>query len=513
MQDSQQPDAPRPGGAERAGAAGRRRLGAWGIAFLVVSAAAPLTVVVSAAPMSFRLGGIGAPGAMLLCGVVLLLFALGFTAMTRHVPNSGAFYAYALHGLGKGAGVGLALVTVFAYVFLNVCFYAFIGFFGNLLLSTLLGIDVPWWVCALVAVALVAGLGARQVDVGAKFLAVLVTAEVLILLVISVAVLLQGGPEPTSLAGLDPRAVLFGGGTSALLVIGFGAYLGFEGTAIYAEEAKDPGRTVPLATYGVVAGLALFYAFTFWVLTVAFGVDGVLVFARGDGFEEMVNVAGADHLGQWAATVISVLIVTSFLACALSFHNASTRYVFSLAREGLLPRRLGALDARTQAPARASLTISLIALLAVGVALFTVSDPYLGLALWSYATGVQGLVFSQAVAAIAVVVYFVRDRRGHSPWRVVFAPAMGALGLVIGFVLIVTHFDITSGMEGWINVALILPTPILFLAGFVVSAMLRKRRPLIWEALGSGDERRGGSADQHEGEGVEGGGPAQRLQA
>ncbi|WP_158588294.1 APC family permease [Galactobacter valiniphilus] len=283
-------------------AAGRRRLSAWGIAFLVVSAAAPLTVVVSAAPMDFRLGGIGAPGSMLLCGAVLLLFAFGFNAMTSHVPNAGAFYAYARHGLGRGAGVGLALVTLFSYVVLNLAFYVFIGFFGSMLFENLWGIANPWWACALVAALGVGILGARQVDVGAKVLAVLVTAEVAILLVLAVAVLVLGGPEPVSGAGFDPAHVLFGGGIAALLVIGFGAYLGFEGTAIYAEEAKDPDRTVPKATYAMVAGLALFYAFTFWILTVAFGVDGVIAFALGDGFADMVPVAATGYLGRGSAT-------------------------------------------------------------------------------------------------------------------------------------------------------------------------------------------------------------------
>ena len=490
MSEQSQAPAQAAQGAQEGSAPSRRRLGPWGIAFLVISAAAPQTGVGAAAPRSCRLGGIGAPGAMLLCGLILVLFAFGFTAMTRHVPNSGAFYAYALHGLGKGAGIGLAMVTVFAYVFLNLAFYAFIGFFGNMLCSTLLGADVPWWLCSLVALALVGFLGARQVDVGAKVLAILVGLEIAILLVICLAVLIHGGPEAPSAAGLDPRAVLFGGGTSALLVIGFGAYLGFEGTAIYAEEAKNPGRTVPRATYGVVLGLAVFYAFTFWILTLAFGVDGVLALAASDSFEDMLMVASGQYLGEWAVTAISILVVTSFLACALSFHNASTRYVFSLAREGLLPAKLARLSPRTQAPSRASLLISALALVAIFIAAFTVADPYLGLALWTYATGVQGLVFSQAVAAIAVVAYFVRNRRGHSVWRVLVAPALGALGLTIGFLLIVSNFEITSGMQGWVNVALIAPTPILFLAGFVISAVLRKRRPQTWEELGRGDQQR-----------------------
>jgi amino acid transporter len=475
----------------RAGTLAPARLGVWGIMFLVASAAAPLTVVVSAAPMAFRLGGIGAPGAMVFCGLVLGLFAVGFTAMSAHVPNAGAFYAYALHGLGKGAGIGLAFVTVFSYAFLCISFYAFFGFFGQLTFSDLLGINLPWWGWSLAAVAIVALLGLRQVDVGAKVLTVIVTAEVAILLVLAICVLANGGPEPLSAASFSPNNVFLTAGASALLVIGFGAYLGFESTAIYAEEARTPKRTIPRATYLAIAVLAGFYAFTFWMLTVAFGAKGVLAFAATDNFADMVFNAADGYVGAWAAVMIRILIVTSFFACILAFHNACSRYLFSLGRERVLPRVFARTSTASQVPATASLTLSILCGLGVVVAAIAAVDPYLGLALWTYATGVQGLVFGQCAAAVAVVCFFLRDRRGHSVWRVIIAPALGTLGLATGFTMIVMNFEITTGMEGAVNWILLLPTPVLFAGGFVYAAVL-KRRSLDAHGslgvLGHGDE-------------------------
>lgn len=324
----------------------RGKLGVWGVIFLVISAAAPLTVVVSAAPLSFRLVGIGAPGAMLYCGAVLILFALGFTAMSNHVPNARAFHAYALHGLGKGPGIGLAFVTVFAYIFLCVSFFGFFGYFAHLTMLELASIDLPWWGFSALAIALVALLSVRQVDVGAKLLAALVTAEIAILLAISIAVLLMAGPEPISLAGINPKNIFFSGGVAGPMVIGFGAYLGFEGTAIYAEEARRPQRTIPIATYLAVTLLACFYAFTFRVLTVAFGIDGIIAFATGENFESMIFEASGSYLGNWVAICIQVLIVTSFFACILAFHNAAARYMYSLGRERILPAALRRISRR-----------------------------------------------------------------------------------------------------------------------------------------------------------------------
>lgn len=459
------------------------RLGTWDIVFFVISAAAPLTVVVSGAITSFRMGGIGAPGAILFAGAVLICFALGFTAMSKSVRNAGAFYAYVSRGLGKPFGLAVSSVTVFAYIALVICFYGFIGFFAQFTFAELFGIDLHWGVWAVAAVIIVAILGYNKVDVGAKVLAVLLTLEVGILLVLAFAAIANGGPEPWSLESFTPQNVFFAPGAGALFVMGFGAYLGFESTAIYAEEAKRPEKTVPRATIIAVAFLALFYAFTFWILTVAFGSEGVVDLARSDAFETMVIEGTGDLAGAWAAFVMKILIVTSFFACVLSFHNACTRYFFSLGREGLLPRALGRTSTRNGSPAVASLTLSALSLAAVVIAIVLQADPFLGLALWTYATGVQGLVFAQAFAAIAVFWYFIKNRRGHSVWRVTIAPAIGAIGLIIGYLLIVVNFDIVTGLQGPINWILLLPTPILLIGGLVAGVVLKRTKPEYYATL------------------------------
>ncbi len=478
--------APAPGGtAGDAGALAPGKLGTLDIVFFVVSAAAPLTVAVSSAPLAFLVGGIGAPGAMLASGVVLILFAIGFTAMSRYVRNTGAFYAYAAAGLGKPIGVGVAFITIVSYAFLCICFYALLGFFAQLTFAHLLGLDLHWGVWSIASVLAVGVLGYRRIDVGAKVLAVLLTAEIAILLVIALATIAQNGANiaEATAASFDPRNVLFASGASALFVFGFGAFLGFEGTVIYAEEAKHPRRTVPRATYVAIAFLAVFYAFTFWSLTVAFGVDGIIALAQSENFEEMMFIAGENALGAWAGVTVEVLIVTSFFACTLAFHNACSRYLFSLGRERLLPAVLARTHPRMRSPYTASLTLTAISLIAILAAVLAGADPFLGVGLWSYAIGVAGLVFSQGIAAVSVVGFFWRDRRGHGVWEVVVAPILGAIGLLAAFLVIATHFDLVSGVDGPINGLMLACVPLVFTIGVVVAIVMRRRSPEKYAAL------------------------------
>ncbi len=450
-------------------------LGVWAIVFFVISAAAPLTVVASGAPLTVYLGGIGGPGAMLAAGIVLILFAAGFTAMSRYVRDAGAFYAYATKGLGGYVGAGAASLTTFGYAALLLGFYGFIGYFADLTATDLFGIDLPWSVWALAVVLLVGFLGFRQVEVGAKVLAVLLTAEVALLLALSLAVLIKGSPEPLTLVPFDPAEWLFAPSAGALFVLGFGAYIGFEGTAIYAEEAKDPDRTIPRATYIAISFLAVFYAFTFYCFIAAFGMNGVMAAVTEGDFTTLPFAQADIYLGSWAVKVMQILIVTSFLACLISFHNACSRYLFSLGRSGLLPAWLSHTHPVRHSPDRASQTLTGLSFVAVVVTVLLGWDPYLDLGVKPYASGVVAIVAAQALCAVAVVAFFARDRHGHSPFRVLVAPGLAALGLATGVILIAKNFELISGNSGLTNAVLLILPPLAFVLGLLRYAMRGQR--------------------------------------
>ncbi len=72
---------------------------------MIIAASAPLTVVAGGVSTNFAVTGLlGVPLSFVVLGAILLVFAIGYTAMSRHVSNAGAFYAYIAQGLGKPAG-------------------------------------------------------------------------------------------------------------------------------------------------------------------------------------------------------------------------------------------------------------------------------------------------------------------------------------------------------------------------------------------------------------------------
>eukprot|EP01034_Spumella_vulgaris_P015985 gene15985-20422_t len=67
---------------------GGGRLGAKDVVFFVIAAAAPLGFAVGSTPLAIGRGGIGTAGMFLVVGAFLAIFAVGYTAMTRFVPNA-----------------------------------------------------------------------------------------------------------------------------------------------------------------------------------------------------------------------------------------------------------------------------------------------------------------------------------------------------------------------------------------------------------------------------------------
>ena len=452
----------------------RGALGVGAIVFFVVAAAAPLTVMAGIAPLGIKIGGIGAPASYLVAGGVLTIFAVAFTAMSRYIHNAGAFYSYIAQGLGRAVGLGSAALALFSYNAIQIGLYGAFGYFASVTAQELVGIDLPWWLWAGIGMALVWFLGYRGIRGGARIMGVLLIAETGILVVLAAAVLARGGAQGLSLDSFAPDRILTPG-MGPVLALAFGAFIGFEATAIYREEARRPDRTVPLATFIAVGFLALFYAFMAWMIVQAFGSQAEAVADKDPA--AMYFTAMTAYVGTWATNVMRILIVTSNFAALLAFHNAITRYAYALASEGVLPRRLGHVHPRHHSPYIAGLAQT--ALAAVVVAAFAMAglDPYLQLLLWVNTPGVIGFVALQALAALAVWGFFRRRPHSESRMRTLVAPLVASVLLVGAAGLIIWNIELMTAAGPVINAVIVASVPVVFLAGTLYAVWLRWNRP------------------------------------
>ena len=466
----------------------RRKLSTARIVFLVVAAAAPLAAMVGNVPLALKLGnGPGLPGAFVLATVVLLCFAVGYAAMSRKIVNTGAFYTYVARGLGKPPAVAVAFVAVLSYNALAAGLVGAFGYFGAVVLDGAGIHGVPWLAVSALGWALTAFLGYRSVDISAKVLAVLMSAEILILLVLDLGVISHKGSAALPTTVFAPSTV-FSGALGLALMFAFASFIGFESAALYGEESADPKRSIPRATYISVLIIGAFYTFTTWCIVGAGGVEKAAALKTKDLGTLVLDLNGT-FVGPWAHDVMAVFFVTSLLASLLAIHNAASRYMFALGREGILPRALGQFHPRRYSPSIASLTQSGVN--AVVVLAFALGglDPYLSLAASMVGISTLGIVALQTVAAISIVAFFWR--RGEiDVWRTVIAPLIGAVGLSVAAVLLTVNYSTLTGTKSaWVN-----GLPVLLIgvaiAGVGYALWLRRTRPGIYRGLAAGTLRR-----------------------
>ena len=400
------------GGSNVSRALARDRLGVPAVAFFVLSATTPMTVVAGVVTTGYAVTGVtGLPFAFVIIAAILMLFSVGYVAMSRHITNAGAFYTYIARGLGRPAGVGAAWAALVAYNALQVGLYGIIGAAAAPRLQDWFDINPSWWVVALVAWAIVALTGLLGVDVNGRILAVLLLAEIAILLIFGFADLANPAGGDLTFDTLSP-ANLFESGVGAILALAILGFIGFETAVVYSEESRNPKRTVAIATYMSILVVAVVYTLSSWAMSVATGPDNIVAFAGENGPGTIFVLAG-QYLGDTWVKIGETLFVTSLLAAMISFHNTCARYGFAIGRERVLPGALGQTSLSTGAPMIASIIQSVIGLAVIIWYAAADLDPVVQLFFYWGTGGAFGVLLLLTATSLAVIAFFARRPSGE----------------------------------------------------------------------------------------------------
>lgn len=414
-------------------------LGPLDIAFFVIAAAAPLGATLGVAPLVYAATGYGVTYLFGFAAVALLLFSFGFAYSCRLSGGTGGFAELIAMGLGSSVGDMAAGISLLAYCSMLAGIVGQLASYVALPLGDFHGHE--WVVFAAAILFLVAVLGYRRIDLSRRIMAVCITLELAALLSLDLALLFS---SPSGSFGAPPPVLpsIGSSGTAVGLMFAFACFVGFESTALYGEEARNPARTLPVATFLSIGTIGLFYGFTMWCLGVAYREPSLHALTT-NAPEQFVLAAAEHYMGTTAKTIIEVLGGFSIVAVLISFHNALARYLHQLAGSGLLDRRLHKVHPVHGSPYVASVAVSVT--VAVIVACFAIAgaDPMGQLYMWLVALGTLSIVLIQALCAISITVFLLRSRAGVS--GITLATGLGGAGLVIAFGLCLAHFKTLSG--------------------------------------------------------------------
>jgi amino acid transporter len=462
------------------GAGLRQSLGTLRLIFLIIAAAAPMAAVLGVVPVAFAFGnGAGLPLTFLAVALVLGLFSIGYSAMSKEIVSAGAFYAYIARGLGVVTGLGGAFLAIVSYVTFICGAVGYFAFFSKIALHDIFGIDVHWTVTGIFAILFCAVLGYRQIDFSSRMLALLLMAEFVVLIILSGAIVWGKGAAafPASVFSLD--AVL-SGAPGVAVMLAFTCFIGVESAALYSEEAKAPSKSVGTATIGAILITVCFYFLTTWITVGA--VDGDIQTVASAQVANLYFGLSDQYIGGFATKAMMLFLATSMLATNLAVHNVSSRYIFSLGRQSSLPAMLGRTHPRFASPHVASLLVTAITAVVTLICIAADSDPLLGFGAVGIGLGTVGIIALQALTSLAVVAYFRRQGRSHW-WTTLLSPLLSFLGLGCAVALAVSKFDLLTGLQN----AVVLSLPLVLLAAFLIGCgyaiFLRNRRPHVYDAV------------------------------
>lgn len=469
-------------GADRGGLSGRLRT--IDVIVAVVAASGPIAAVGGYVPLIIAYGnGSGAPAALVAAALLLIIFTAGYTAMTRYMTNPGALYAYVTTGLGRPAGLAASCLAIVTYGSFLIGVYAFFGLVTDDLVQNVLGGPaLPWWLYGLACWVAVSILSYFQIELSAKVLMVALALEVAIIVVWDIATISQGGA-----AGLDLGPFTWGqfsqGSVGLAMLFAMGLFVGFETTAIYREETRDPRRAIPRATYSAVILMGVLYAIAAWALVMAVGADQIAAAATSDP-SGLFSATVGQYAGRIAQDVTAVLLVTSTLAGQLSCQNVLARYLYSLGVDGVLPPRFGQAHYRHGSPHRAAVLVSVVVLAFLTVLVVAGGD---ATAIYAQFGGLlfYGLLLIITLTSLAILVFFIRHRDLEAGfWARYLSPGIALVALSVICYLGTTNFTILSGGSTAIAVAFVATVWGLAIASACYALVLRRINPDVYRRIG-----------------------------
>lgn len=389
---------------------------------------APASSVVLTTALMAGLAGGTVPLVFLIGMVGVLCTGNALVQFTRLWPSSGSFVTYISRAVGPRVGLVVALVALLGYIIAFAGIYLFVGQFivSEILHSnSTAGATIAGIVYGLVVlVPVIVG-----VQVGIRAAIFMYLIEVVIILIISAAILVQGGDHGLTAAPLSFQGASLSGIASAFALAILG-YVGFEAPAPLAEESEDPRRNVPIGIFvGIVASGALFVIASY---------AGIMAFPSAAAYAASASpfTDATARFIPMLGGVIDALFLTSITASFIIANSQTSRVIFSGAREGLWPRKISAIHPRFNTPWLAAIAFVLPSLAIAGLTMALTNGDLGTISGFLSTYGTLGIIFMYAMTNVSLIVLWFRERRHGRPrplltWLVL--PVLGVAVMAIPF--------------------------------------------------------------------------------
>jgi amino acid transporter len=376
------------------------------------------------------------PTAYIIAAAAMSLTALSYGKMARIYPASGSAYTYARKTINAHVGFLVGWAILLDYFFLPMVAWLIQSVYLN---AQFPGVPVwVWLLINIVVTTVVNGLGIVLADRVNKTLMTLTGLGIAAFVVLCIGHL-TAAPAASLTAPLWNSTTTVAAVSAGAAIAAY-SFLGFDAISTLSEETVKPERNIPRGIFlAVVIGGVIFVVVSYVMQLVHPG--GEFADSSTAAYSMSVLVGG-----KVFADIINLVIIVGGFASAMAIQASTSRLMFVMGRDGVLPRRFfGRLSARFNTPLLNLVLIGAVAMLGLGLSLDTAT---------SFINFGAFLTFT--MVNVCVIVHFVRQWRRSNRLSVVKFAVLPLLGAAVDLYLLTQLGPIALylGM-GWLVIGVI----------------------------------------------------------
>lgn len=363
-------------------------------------------------------------------GMVVLAYCIGmigmiFTAfsywrMSEEFPISGSVYGYASHAINKGIGFVSGWAILLDYILVPALLYVVAAVAMEAVLPA-----VPFWAWVLIFVAVNTVINIIGIEFTSKLSWIMLVFEVIVFIIFCVTAFIY--IKNTTDVSFTLKPIFDGDKFNMKIVLSAVSvcvlsFLGFDGISTLAEEAKGGNDSVGKASIWALLLVGVFFFIQTYLAACVIPWKGASTYSNIDGaFYEVAKVSG----GPWVMGLCAVATGLAWgIADCLVAQAAVSRILFSMSRDGFLPKPLSKVHKKYKTPYVSTLLIAGISLvITLG---FTQ-------AIQDLAELVNfGALSAFVILNFTVIYYFIYKKKSKKYFKHLILPLLGAI--VVGIV-------------------------------------------------------------------------------
>lgn len=350
-----------------------RTLSAFDLIAMGVGAVIGTGIFILPGTVAAKTAGPGVSLSFLIAAFICVLAGMCYAEFASSIPVAGSAYSYGniIYGELVGWLMGWALVLEYMLAVATVAagwssyFTSFIKPFGLSLPKAFSGPFDPqhgvyFDLIAVIVIFLISLLLAQGIKSSIRINNLAVTIKIAIILIFIVV-----GLQFIRPANYHPFLPYKINGVIKGATTVFFAFLGFDVVSASAAEVKRPQKNMQLGIIGTLAVAVVLYMGVSIVLT------GMVNYKLLDVANPVAFALEFVHQ-DWVAELLSLGAMIGMATMMLTMIYSSSRLIYAMARDGLLPHQFSKLDKKHNSPQLALLAVTII--IALGAAFFSVDQ-------------------------------------------------------------------------------------------------------------------------------------------